>query len=469
MKRITSFLLLSMLSVIAFAQSTAHKFTLQNSDDGKSTITIYLPSTDKACGKAVLCCPGGGYSMLASDHEGHQWAEYFNAKGIAYAVLCYRMPNGDRNIPLGDAYHAMQTMRDSASVWSINPRAIGIMGFSAGGHLASAVSTHAPLAVRPNYSILFYPVISMDKKLTHRWSCENFLGKEQNDEKSIKEWSSNRAVRSHLTPPAIVITANDDRLVPPVTNGIAYYTAMRNAGNDCSLFVYPSGDHGFGFQTTYKHHDQMVSDLSAWLDNLALPNANDKKIACVGNSITDGHGIDMRTIHGYPALLKRNLGDGYEVKNFGVSSRTMLNKGDHPITKERAWRDCLDWQPDVVIIKLGTNDSKEHHRPLLATDFANDMQQMIDTLRALPSHPRIYCCTPVPAIKDSWTINDSVIVNQIIPIITKVAQRNQCELIDLHTLFGTDPSLMQSDGIHPNNKGVEKMAALIADALKAQK
>lgn len=461
-------MLVCIFATATYAQNTAAKFVIKNSADGVSDITVYLPSKDKACGKAILCCPGGGYSMLSNTHEGHMWADFLNEQGIAYAVLAYHMPKGDRNLPLNDAYNAMKTLRDSAAVWNINPRAIGIMGFSAGGHLASAVSTHAPFALRPNFTVLFYPVISMDKKLTHRWSCENFLGKDQDNPEMIREWSSDKAVRSHLTPPAVIFTANDDRLVPPVTNGIAYYSAMRNAGNDCSLFVYPSGDHGFGFIPNYKFHKQLLSDFTCWLNNLSLPSVTAKKIACVGNSITDGHGIDMRTMHGYPALLQRKLGEGYEVRNFGVSARTMLNKGDHPYQNEMAWQDCLAWQPDVVIVKLGTNDSKDPHQPYIATDFAKDMQQLIDSLRAMPSNPRIYVCTPIPAFKQTWTINDAVITNQIIPIIKESAERNQCELIDLHTLYGTDEGTMQSDGIHPNEKGVAKMLDAIYTAITSE-
>ena len=109
-------------------------------------------------------------------HEGHDWAEFYNNQGIAFAVLKYRMPKGDRNIPLSDAYNALRTVRDSAKVWHMNPNNVGIQGFSAGGHLASAVSTHAPMDVRPNFSILFYPVISMDERITHKGSCVGFLG-----------------------------------------------------------------------------------------------------------------------------------------------------------------------------------------------------------------------------------------------------------------------------------------------------
>lgn len=454
-------------SVMAMAQSTARKFLLKNSSDGGSEITVYLPAADKATGRCVVDCPGGGYSHLATDHEGHAWADFYNSKGIAFIVLKYRMPQGDRNIPLSDAYNAIKTARDSAKVWNINPRDIGIQGFSAGGHLASAVSTHAPIEVRPNFSILFYPVISMNERITHKGSCVGFLGDNRNNEKLQKEWSSDMAVRRHLTPPAIIFTSSDDRTVPVLTNSLSYYTSMRKAGNDCALMIYPTGGHGWGFRSNFKYHEQMKAELTAWLEALPAAAPNAKKVACVGNSITDGMGIDMSETYGYPAVLGRRLGAGYEVKNFGVSGRTMLNKGDHPYMKEQAWRDCLGWQPDVVIIKLGTNDSKDIHRQFLATEFAKDAQEMIDSLRALPSNPRIILATPIPAFRDMWTISDSVITNQIIPIIQEVAKKNNLELLDLHTPF-TNEKWIQSDAIHPNSDGAAEIAKLVAEQLKKE-
>lgn len=197
---ISSVLMLCALS--ALAQSTARKFVLKNSADGQSELTCYLPQNPT--GRAVVDCPGGGYSHLAMDHEGHQWAEYFNRQGIAFFVLKYRMPKGDRNIPLSDAYQAMRTVRDSAAVWHINKEDVGIMGFSAGGHLASSVSTHAEYDARPDFSILFYPVISMDERITHKGSCVNFLGDERKtNPQLVKEWSNDKAVRRHLTPRAL--------------------------------------------------------------------------------------------------------------------------------------------------------------------------------------------------------------------------------------------------------------------------
>ena len=174
MKKTFSLLLFAALSLSAAAQSTARKMVLKNSPDGKSELTVYLPSAEaaqRANGRAVVDCPGGGYSHLSMQNEGHDWAEFFNSKGIAYAVLQYRMPGGDRNIPLSDAYNAIRTVRDSAVVWHVNPRNVGIMGFSAGGHLASSVSTHAPYEVRPDFSILFYPVVSMVERDTHKGSA----------------------------------------------------------------------------------------------------------------------------------------------------------------------------------------------------------------------------------------------------------------------------------------------------------
>lgn len=463
MKKIFLFSLLMFSAIAASAQSTARKFVLKNSADGQSELTCYLPQNPT--GRAVVDCPGGGYAHLAMDHEGHQWAEYFNKQGIAFFVLKYRMPHGDRNIPLGDAYQAMRTVRDSAAVWHINKEDVGIMGFSAGGHLASSVSTHAEYDARPNFSILFYPVISMDERVTHKGSCVNFLGEaRKTNPQLVKEWSNDQAVRNHLTPPAILMLSNDDDVVPPVTNGVAYYTAMHKQGNNCELHVYPSGGHGWGFRSSWKHHDQMLGDLTAWLKGLKSPKENAIRVACIGNSITDGFGIMNADAKGYPAQLQQKLGDDYEVKNFGVSARTMMNKGDLPYMNELAWKDAQAFNPNIVIIKLGTNDAKTHNWAKGAEEYRQSMQAMLDTLKALPSKPKIYLCSPIPAFKDTWTISDSVIVNGEMPIIQKLAKKNKCSFIDLHTLY-TYGDLMQRDGIHPNAKGAGKMAEIIYQAL----
>ena len=450
---------LLLLGMTAQAQ-TARKFTINLTDDGKAQMVCFIPETPS--GKAIVGVPGGGYSMLSNTHEGYLASDWLNQQGIAYFVVNYRLPNGDRTLPIGDVQKGIRIVRDSATVWGINPHDVGIMGFSAGGHLASVISTHSEYDVRPDFSILFYPVISMDERVSHKWSCLNFLGAEgQKDPELVHQFSTQNAVRRHLTPPAIIISASDDRLVPFVTNGLEYYKAMRQVGNECTMLVYPTGDHGFGFGTWFKYHDQLLSELSCWLKNRQAPKTDAIRVACIGNSITDGHGIEMATQYGYPALLQKALGSDYWVKNFGVSSRTLLNKGDFPYMKEMAWRDALAFNSDIVVIKLGTNDSKPQNWQY-ASEFKQDLQQMIKAL----GKAKIFLCTPIPAFKPSWDINDSVIVNGIIPIQKEVARKNGLQLIDLHTLMANDEELVQPDGIHPNEKGVAKMAEIIAGAIK---
>ena len=469
-----------MLAMTMQAQ-TARKFTLNLTDDGKAQMVCFLP--ENPSGRAIVGVPGGGYSVLSNGHEGYMASDWLNKQGIAYFVVNYRLPNGDRTIPVGDVEQGFRTVRDSAKVWNINPNDVGIMGFSAGGHLSSVISTLSPYEVRPNFTILFYPVISMDEHVSHKWSCINFLGEEgHKDKKLVWQYSTQNAVRSHLTPPACIISASDDRLVPVVTNGVQYYSAMRNAGNECTMYIYPSGDHGFGFGPWFKYHDQMLTDLGNWLKSIPSPKQEAVRVACIGNSITDGHGIDMRTKYGYPAQLQTMLGDGYWVKNFGVSARTMLNKGDFPYMNELAWRDALAFKPDVVIIKLGTNDSKPENWQYGA-DFKKDLQQMITTLRpdlvqpvskkkgkkakaVQPVGPKIYLCTPIPAFKSTWNINDKVITDEIIPIQQEVAKQYGLQIIDLHTLYANEGDKMLDDGIHPDEKGALKMAEIIAAAIK---
>ena len=441
----------------------ARQFTLDLTPDGAAQMVVSLPQ--QPTGRGVVCCPGGGYAVLSNTHEGAAWAPFFNERGIAFALVNYRIPHGDRTLPFTDVENAMRTMRDSAAVWQLNPRDIGIMGSSAGGHLASTIATHTPYALRPDFQILVYPVITMGPG-THQGSLDGLLGEEgQKDPELVRLYSNQYQVRSHITPPAFLVLSSDDNLVPPVPNAIAYYTAMRNAGNNCSLHIYPTGGHGYGFMPFFAYHDQMVSDLSSWLEKLPAPKQDAVRVACIGDSITDGHGIDLRSVNGYPAQMQTMLGDGYVVKNYGVSARTMLNSGDHPYMQELAWEDAQAFQPDVVVIKLGTNDTKDYNWKGKEA-FAGDLQKMLDVLKALPSHPRIYLCTPIPAVKNTWTINESLIAGEIIPVLEKAVAKNKLAgLIDLHTAFAGAEDLMQADGIHPTQQGARKIAEIVAKTI----
>ena len=458
MKR-TLFAVWLLLVCTALGAQTSRQIFLNLTPDGAAQMIVSLP--EQPTGRAVVCCPGGGYAVLSNTHEGSAWAPFFNERGIAFALVNYRIPHGDRSLPITDVENAMRVMRDSAAVWHLNPHDIGIMGSSAGGHLASTIATHTPFALRPDFQILVYPVITMGRG-THQGSLEGLLGEERTNPALVALFSNERQVRSHVTPPAFIVLSSDDGLVPPVPNAIAYYTAMRNAGNSCSLHIYPTGGHGYGFMPFFAYHDQMLSDLSAWLDNLKAPKQDAVRVACIGDSITDGYGLDLRTVNGYPARMQTMLGDGYWVRNFGLSARTLMNSGDRPYMKEDIWQEALDFQPDVAVIKLGTNDAKEMnwaHKE----DFLPDLQKMIDALQALPSKPKIYLCTPIPAFKEPWTIKDSVIADEISPLIRQAVRENRLAgLIDLHSLFPAEESLYQADGIHPNDAGVRRMAEIIA-------
>ena len=238
-------------------------------DDSKQnfqpTIRVFLPDADKATGRAVVCCPGGGYSHLATDHEGYDWAPFFNKRGIAFIVLKYRMPHSHPEVPISDAKEALRVVRENAEKWNIDPKKVGIMGSSAGGHLASTVSTHSDDATRPAFQILFYPVITFDYQYTHKGSRHGLIGENASSDQ-VNLYSNEKQVTS-LTPPAIMLLSDDDTLVPS-PNSVNYYLALQRNKVKAALHIYPSGGHGWGCRTNFKYHQQMTDDLSAWLETI---------------------------------------------------------------------------------------------------------------------------------------------------------------------------------------------------------
>lgn len=441
------------------AQSTPKPFDIE-----QPSLRVFLPAPELATGRAVVACPGGGYSGLAVNHEGYDWAPYFNKQGIALIVLKYRMPKGDRTLPISDAEAAMKMVRDSADVWNLNPNDIGIMGSSAGGHLASTIATHAPEALRPNFQILFYPVITMDKSFTHMGSHDNLLGKDASADLE-KEFSNEKQVTKE-TPRAFIVYSDDDKVVPPA-NGVNYYLALNKKGVPSVLHIYPTGGHGWGIREDFLYKSEMQNELTSWLRSFKAPRKDAVRVACIGNSITFGAGIKNRSRDSYPSVLARMLGDNYWVKNFGVSARTMLNKGDHPYMNEPAYKNALAFNPNIVVIKLGTNDSKSFNWKYKA-DFMKDAQNMINAFKGLPSQPKIYLCYPSKAYLTGDGINDDIISKEIIPMIKKLAKKNNLFVIDLHTAMDGMPELFP-DRIHPNEKGAQVMAKAVYQSISALK
>ena len=441
------------------AQSTPKPFDIE-----QPSLRVFLPAPELATGRAVVACPGGGYSGLAVNHEGYDWAPYFNKQGIALIVLKYRMPKGDRTLPISDAEAAMKMVRDSADVWNLNPNDIGIMGSSAGGHLASTIATHAPEALRPNFQILFYPVITMDKSFTHMGSHDNLLGKDASVDLE-KKFSNEKQVTKE-TPRAFIVYSDDDKVVPPA-NGVNYYLALNKKGVPSVLHIYPTGGHGWGIREDFLYKSEMQNELTSWLRSFKAPRKDAVRVACIGNSITFGAGIRNRSRDSYPSVLAPMLGDNYWVKNFGVSARTMLNKGDHPYMNEPAYKNALAFNPNIVVIKLGTNDSKSFNWKYKA-DFMKDAQTMIDAFKGLPSQPKIYLCYPSKAYLTGDGINDDIISKEIIPMIKKLAKKNNLSVIDLHTAMDGMPELFP-DRIHPNEKGAQVMAKVVYQSISALK
>jgi acetyl esterase/lipase len=239
------------------------------------TLTLYKAKVLNPKRSAVIICPGGGYGMLAVGHEGEDVARALNNIGVTAFVLKYRLPSDsimkDKSIgPLQDAQRAIQMVRDRAAEFNIDASKVGIMGFSAGGHLAATASTHFDKEVidnpkhtslRPDFSILIYPVISFNDELTHMGSRNNLIGKNPTTE-MVKLYSNELQVTKQ-TPPAFLVHSADDHAVP-VGNSIKYYEALIKNGTLSEMLLYPNGGHGYGMNNKTTE-DKWMDSLKNWL------------------------------------------------------------------------------------------------------------------------------------------------------------------------------------------------------------
>lgn len=223
----------------------------------------YLASKEKSTGTAVLICPGGGYGGVSIVKEGEEIAKWFNNLGVSAFVLYYRMPNGHTTVPLTDAQKALRIIQDSAKVWNIDKNKIGIMGFSAGGHLASTVGTHFKSKVqRPAFMILAYPVVTMNKALTHGGSRKNLLGENPSD-KLVKLYSNELQVTKQ-TPPTFIVHAIDDKTVP-IANSEQLLEVLHAKKVQAELHKFDVGGHGFGMRKRGIPVDNWPDLLQSWL------------------------------------------------------------------------------------------------------------------------------------------------------------------------------------------------------------
>jgi acetyl esterase/lipase len=245
-------------------------------------IEIYLPSKQSATGQAIVICPGGGYGILAYDWEGTDIAKWLNANGIAAIVLKYRLPNSKNNVdpklsPLLDAQRAIRTVRANADKWNIKKDKIGIIGFSAGGHLASTAGTHFdkgnPNATdsidrqssRPDFMVLMYPVITMLRQSMHQGSRNNLIG--ANADSATTKYYSNELQVTKETPPTFLVHASDDKTVP-VENSIIFYQALIANNIPAEMHIYPYGGHGFGLAIGKGYLSSWTDRCIDWLKSL---------------------------------------------------------------------------------------------------------------------------------------------------------------------------------------------------------
>jgi acetyl esterase/lipase len=273
------------LVVPAFAQAPAKKYPLWPKgapgakgaeDKDIPTVTVYLPPSEKASGAAVVICPGGGYGFLAMDHEGHQVARWLNTLGVAGVILQYRIaPRYHHPAMIQDAQRALRYTRAHAKEWGLDPHKVGILGFSAGGHLASTAATHfddgKPDAAdpierqgcRPDFAILVYPVITLKGPYAHLGSRNNLLGNRAKEEKRIEELSNEKQVTKQ-TPPTFLVHTDEDKGVP-AENSVLFYLALRKAGVPAELHVFEKGRHGLGLgpkEMPFSRWPQLCAD---WL------------------------------------------------------------------------------------------------------------------------------------------------------------------------------------------------------------
>lgn len=246
------------ISIPVTAQTIPSPKKLWQNDTLKTEITVYKANPEKNTGMGIVVCPGGSYAFVSMPNEGNPVGEWLAENGITAVVLNYRVPEGDRTRPLSDAYEAMRYLRRNADEFGVNTSKVGIWGSSAGGHLVSTVSTHFVDSLsHPNFTVMYYPVISSRTDLTHKRSFKNLLG-ENASKKELAEYSNELQVNA-TTPPALMILSDDDPTVNPL-NSVAYYEALKRYGIPAAMYIFPEGKHGYGFKDSF-HYQQVSREL----------------------------------------------------------------------------------------------------------------------------------------------------------------------------------------------------------------
>jgi acetyl esterase/lipase/lysophospholipase L1-like esterase len=472
----------------------------------KPTLFVYLPDPAKATGSAVIICPGGGYQILAMSHEGYDIARRLNEEGIAAFVLKYRLPRRetmkDKSIgPLQDAQRAIQVVRENAKQWNINPNKIGIMGSSAGGHLASTAGTHFQksyidnpnnTSLRPDFMILNYPVISFSDSLTHNGSRINLIGGVTDapvikDSKKYKELGMNEADITNFsnelqvtpkTPPTFITAPLTDKVVP-AGNTFAFVAALQQNKVPVETFIYSTGEHGFGMHNPAAK-EQWIDACLRWIkknfdqppmdwanmkrfqeDNkkAGLPKANENRVVFMGNSITEGW-----------SKSDKSFWEGKPYINRGISGQTT------PQMLLRFKQDVIDLKPKVVVILAGINDIAGNTGPMTLDQTFDNLIAMTQLAKA--NGIKVVLSSVLPAYDFPWRpgMEPAGKVMALNKRLKDYCDKNKIVYLDYHSAMKDERNGLKKelgyDGVHPTLEGYKVMAPLaeqaIAEALKQE-
>lgn len=477
----------------------------------KPSMRVYLPAkTDKPV-KAVIICPGGGYSSLAMEHEGYGWASFFNNQEIAAIVLKYRLPNGYPEVPSSDVIEAIRLTKAFAAEWNIDSTCIGIMGSSAGGHLASTVATRAPEEFRPAFQILFYPVILMDSKSTHAGSRSKLLG--DNPPLELERLYSNNIQVTNKTPPAFIALSDDDSAVNPI-NSIKYYMALKEHGVSAAMYIYPTGGHGWGIKPNFRYNREMLNELRKWLSTLTgtqeQPIISDfekisgtqwdgKRVVYLGDSMTDPR--SSATTHWYWQYLKELLNINYSVYAksgyqwdgiYRMAEKMCAEEGDS-IDAIFIWAGTNDYNHNIPIGKFFTEEMRQiNHNgifenrkcriPILSdSTFCGRINKVLSFLKEQYPTKQIILLTPIhrgfarfsekniqPA--ENFANGQGLYLDMYIDALKKAGIYWAVPVVDLHSLSGLYPisdafvryfNNSETDRLHPNASGHYRIAKTI--------
>lgn len=471
------------------------------------TLTVYLPSPTLATGTAVIVCPGGGYSILAAGHEGAEVATELNKIGVAVFVLKYRipmdatMPNKEIG-PLQDAQQAIKTVRSRATEWNIDPEKIGIMGFSAGGHLAASASVHynkvlieneTSISLRPDFSILIYPVISFQDSLTHMGSRNNLLGKNVSQQK--KDYYSNELQVTDKTPTTFLVHATDDDVVK-VDNSVKYYEALVQHHVPVEMHLYEKGGHGFGMKKHNNTTDTWMDRLEDWMKqkNLLTQSAkaqeNEAQMKLSKKKNEDLWYNDWANLGKYAAdnknLLPAKTGenrvvfmgnsitefwkirdsvffDGKPYVNRGISGQTT------PQMLVRFREDVIDLQPKLVVILAGINDIAENNGPIALENVFGNIVSMAALAKA--NNIKVVLSSVLPTNHFPWrpALEPADKVIALNAMIKAYAIKNNIVYVDYFSMMVDEKkglkATLTEDGVHPTNAGYKIMDPMVEQAI----